>query len=600
MKRMIFIFILLYIFMIIFPIAGAIIEEDWGNYTRIDETKRDGTGTTVTLSQIRKTYSSDDGMYTVTAKDFDTQGTVVLDITFMGRKETAILRGEWDANGTNIVLTPPLKLFDGMMIITPTKITPPRGIFTCCPETEINIDLIRPELFIEFNDDTTSVTYTSRVINPYANWSNESTAMISPFNDTFEENESITIEEIHNAFRKDEEIQVEMNITNYGDAESQNNIVYIDTDSLIIDKGQSYYQLPTLAGENQKTSVGTTNQTISMKLRFPDNPKKTNYTMHAYVKGTKEGITYYYDATKNIILLPSVKLQKSVTKESMLPSRQEVERIYHSIDANQIYRWLQGGEIYVSIGVTNYQNYEIKGLKLKDSVNRQLIIDNQSLEWTFDIKPSEIKEFKYKIKATSPGTFMFPPAELTYNDLNMTWDLLSTTPSTDVHGPCVQVYKKPDMPVIPPGGNVTITVTISNSGDMPSRVKINDSIPENSTFINGSMQYEGILSPKDSAIISYNISVGSEGQIQLPVPGMLINGKEDTGCGEPILGMIMVKEPPPPTPVKTIKVPDETPSENLTTPSLQGQQFGFLEGLIPALMLILAVAVLIILHRTNK
>ena len=65
-------------------------------------------------------------------------------------------------------------------------------------------------------------------------------------------------------------------------------------------------------------------------------------------------------------------------------------------------------------------------------------------------------------------------------------------------------------------------------------------------------------------------------------------------------GIISPKEPPPPTPVKTIKILSEKPSENLIAPPFQAQQYRFLEGLIPALMLILAVAVLIILHRTNK
>lgn len=599
MKKCVLFLSLLYFVLLIFPVAAAIIEEDWGNYTRIDESKRDGSGNTVTLSPLRKSYSSDDGKYTITARDFDSQGAVVLNISFMGRQETIILRGEWDANGTKIVLTPPVELFNGMMIITPTKIVPPTGIFTCCPEAEINIDLIRPELFLEFNEDTTSLTYTYNAVNPYANWSNESISKISPFNESSEETETITVEEKNNVYRMNEQIPVEFTVTNYGDAESQDNIVYIDTDGMIIENGLQYYQLPGLAGKNQKTSFETTSQNRTMKLRFPYPPKKLNYTIHAYVKGTKEGITYYYDATKVITLLPSVKFQKSVTKESMLPSRQEVERIYPSIDANEIYRWIQGGEIFVSIGVTNYQNYEIKGLKLTDSPGKQLTIYNQSLEWTFDLKPYEVKEFKYKLKAQRPGTFMVPPAKLSYSDLNMTWSLLSTTPSTEVHGDCVQVFKKPDNPLITPGSNVTITVTIRNSGDMPSRVRINDSIPENSTFINGRLQYEGVLPPKESAFISYNISIEDEGLIQLPAPEMYINGRKDSGCGEPLLSKIMVKEPAPPSPIKTITVPVENTAENFTPPP-SGQQYRFLEGLIPALMLILAVAVLVILHRTNK
>ncbi len=600
MKRAIIFLSLLYILLIIIPVAAAIIEEDWDNYTRSDSAKRDGSGITVTLSPLRKSFSSDDGKYTVTARDFDTQGTVVLDISFMGRQETVILRGEWDANGTKIVFTPPVELFNKMMIITPKRIVPPAGIFTCCPEAEINIDLIRPELFLEFQDDKTSTTYEYIAVDPFANWSDDAMSKISPFDINSTESETITVDDISNAYRINEQIPVELTVTNYGDAGSNYNVVYIDTDGLIFEEGRSYYQLPTLSGEEQKNAVGPNSYIINITLKFPALPKKLNYTIHAYVKGGKEGITYYYDATKAITLLPSVKLQKSATKESMLLSRQEVERIYHSIDASEIYRWLQGGEFFVSIGVTNYQNHEIKGLWLTDSPGRQLTVNNQSLNWTFDLKPFETKEFKYRANALRPGTFNLPSAQLSYSDLNMTWSLRSTTPSTEVHGPCVQVYKRPDSPVVIPGSIVTITVTIRNNGDMPSRVKINDSIPENSTFINGSMEYEGVLSPKDSTIISYNISVGSEGKIQLPAPGMLLNGKEDTGCGEPILGMIMIKEPtPPPTPVKTMEALDENASENLTK-SPQNQQYGFLEGVIPGLMLILAVAVLIILHRTNK
>lgn len=598
MKRLICFIILLYLITIIFPVAGAIIEEDWLNSTQIDNSSVDDSGITIMLSQLKKSYTSSDGKYTITARDFDAEGMVVLDITYLGRKENVILEGKWNENGTKILLSPPVELFNKMMIITPKKIVPPVGVFTCCPEAEIHIDVLRPDLSIEFKSFNKSLSYQYNKIDPYSNWS------FDPYSDPF--NETIatgtgTIESRSNAYMLNEQIPIEFDITNNGDAESYDNVVYIDTDGLIVESGKTYYQLPTLSGKNQKNFVGPDSQKIKMTLRFPNPPKKLNYVISGSVRGKKEGLIYFAQATNQINLLPSVKLQKSATKESMLPSRLEVERIYHSIDANEIYRWLQGGEIFVSIGVTNYMNYEIKRLRLTDSPGRLLTVDNQSLEWIFDLKPYETKEFKYKAKAPRPGSFSLPSAQLLYSDMNMTWSLRSTAPSTEVHGPCVQVYKKPDSPVVVPDSDVKITITIRNSGDMPSRVSINDSIPENSTFINGTMEYEGILSPKDSAIISYNISVGPEGQMQLPVPKMKINGNESTGCGEPILGKIMIKEPtPPPTPVKTVEIPDENATDNLTTPSIPVQQYRFLEGLIPGLMLILAVAVLIILHRTNK
>jgi len=66
----------------------------------------------------------------------------------MGRQETIILRGEWDADRTKIVFTPPVELFNKMMIITPKN--SPLQAYYMLSEVEINIDMIRPELFLEF------------------------------------------------------------------------------------------------------------------------------------------------------------------------------------------------------------------------------------------------------------------------------------------------------------------------------------------------------------------------------------------------------------------------------------------------------------------
>lgn len=573
----------------IFPVAATIFEEDWGNYTHIDEKKRDSDGKTVTLNYLRKNYTNDDGKYTVSVRDFDAAGKVVLDISFMGKKETVILKGEWDAGGNNIIYSPPVKLFNDMMIITPNKIVPPVGIFTCCPEAEIRIDLIRPELFIEFKNDTNQIiSYKYVALDPYGNWTENPV-----------KNETVNDNGVRNSYRINERIPVELLVTNYGDAESTDNVVYVDTDGLNIENGLTYNQLPVLGGKNQQRYIDSSSQTINMTLRFPSRPEKINYSIHAYVRGKKEGVTYFYDAIRNVTLLPSVNLSKSATLESMIPDRQEVERIYRSIYGNNektdIDRWLQGTDIFVSIGVTNYQNYGIKGLRLKDSAGSGFSADNQSLDWTFDLKPFESREFKYKVRALRPGSLKHPSAQLIFSDLNRTWNLQSRTPITEVHGPCIQVFKKPDQAVIFPGGNTTIAVTIRNSGDMPSRVRINDTIPANSTFIDGILDYEGVLLPRDSAIISYKISIEHSGQLELKSPEMYVNGKNESGCGEPILTKIMVREP---TLVKNISLPAKTTGGNLTV--LPVQQLSLVEGLIPAFLLILAIAVLIILHRTNK
>ena len=592
MKRTLLLVMILFL---LSPSAGAIIEEDWGNYTRAD--KSDDSGNNVTLSWLRKSYTNDIENYTVTLKDFDPTGNVVLDVIFKGQYERVILSGKWDENRTKMILTAKMELFNKTILITPLRIVPPEGIFVCCPEAEININVLRPKLKIEISEDSRSIYSDFTVVNPYANWSGESWK-IDPFDNSFEtKNVSISLRP-DDSYRMYEEIPVEINITNEGDAETSNTAVYIDIDGLRFETGKPFYQLSNLIGTKQQNLPGETSQTIKMKLRFPFPPTKLNYTIHAYVKAVKGDTIYYNDASKTVYFLPSIAIRKSVTQESMLLSRKDVESIYTALDSDSISRWLSGGEIFVSLGVTNHQNYEIKGMKLNDALNRQLIAENISLNWTFNLKPYESKEFKYTLKAMRPGKFNLPSAHLSYSEFNMSWDLLSTAPSTEVHGPCMQVFKKPDKPVLTKGENTTVTLTIRNTGDMPSLVKVIDSLAENVTFLGGRMYYEGKLLPKESTEISYNISLNEYGQMDLPNPRVYVNGKDDPGCGEPLISKILVKEPSEPTSQKTIKIP-ETPASG-EIPALPSKQYGWLEGVLPVFMFVLAVAVLFILHRSSK
>ncbi|MCX9073525.1 MAG: hypothetical protein OIN88_02550 [Candidatus Methanoperedens sp.] len=69
-------------------------------------------------------------------------------------------------------------------------------------------------------------------------------------------------------------------------------------------------------------------------------------------------------------------------------------------------------------------------------------------------------------------------------------------------------------------------------------------------------------------------------------------------CGEPLLSKILVREPQVPAPTKNVTVPVRTPVRTpITTPALPLTQYSWIDGIIPALLLILAIAVLLILHR---
>src|SRR4030067_1554879 len=584
-----------FLLIIFIPFAVGVLEEDWEKYIRVEESMRDKAGQDITLTWLRKSYSNPDEDYSVNVMDFDAQGGVVLVVTYKGRNETIVLSGSWNDNRTKIILPEPIEAFDKTMIITALNIVAPEGVFTCCPEAKIRINLIRPELFLEFDEDTeTTIDY--KLVNPYANW-NISVDRDNPYKSPFDssiETDKNTSKEKHNAYRINDNIPMEITITNYGDNESHSTQLYIDTDGLLFGDGKPNYELPTLGGENQIGFNGKTDYTIKLILKFPPYPAKLNYTVHAYVKGENNNNIYYYDDTKIITLLPSIGFQKSVTKESVLISRKDVESVYPSIDSDEIFRWLQNRDIFVTLAVTNYKNNEIKNIFLYDTLHRQFIIENNSLNWTFDLKPGQTKEFTYKIFTDRPGSFTLPSALLTYADLHLTWNLVSNTPSTDVHGPCIQIFKKPDKPVIIKGNNSNITITLRNNGDMPSKVEVNDSIPENSTLLEGQMHYEGIILPKESVVFSYMMSMDNEGQIELPNPILYLNGKESPVCGGLLTSRILVQRYSPPRAVKTLVIPKETLIK-INEPLLV--KYNWLEGVIPAFMLIIAISVLYMLYK---
>jgi hypothetical protein len=185
----------------------------------------------------------------------------------------------------------------------------------------------------------------------------------------------------------------------------------------------------------------------------------------------------------------------------------------------------------------------------------------------------------------------------------MTWNLVSNVPSTEVHGPCIQILKEPDKPIIIKGNNTNITITLRNIGDMPSKVNVNDSLPENSTLLEGNTYYEGSILPKESALFSYMISMDNEGQVDLPDPILYVNGKESPVCGEIFKSGILVKRYIAPRPMKTIFLPKETPVEIPKDPADDQKnlmiKYNWLEGVIPGFMLLLAIIVLYTLNRKN-
>jgi uncharacterized repeat protein (TIGR01451 family) len=256
----------------------------------------------------------------------------------------------------------------------------------------------------------------------------------------------------------------------------------------------------------------------SLKLKFlPDYSGKT-YTISVTASGKdKEGNIYKDSATKTVSIPAAFDIQKTVSD---------------SILGEGPYPEITGfGDIasiknitFVSIRVDNKMNYPVYGVKLKDTILPGFdFVDNMnrtSLSWDFDINASDHKEFTYTIMAKRQGVYIFPGAELTWAEKGEEVLLLSNGPQTNVSGPYIVVERNFNRTDIHTGETVSVSLSITNTGDLPANITVKDSVPLNATFLSGNLSFSGFLRPRQNEKIAYSV-LANDNVLEFKVPEMI-------------------------------------------------------------------------------
>ncbi len=70
------------------------------------------------------------------------------------------------------------------------------------------------------------------------------------------------------------------------------------------------------------------------------------------------------------------------------------------------------------------------------------------------------------------------------------------------------------------GDTLLVSLSMTNNGDMPTNILVNDSVPQNATFISGTLSFSGFLRPRENARIVYAIMV-NDNIIEFKAPEMI-------------------------------------------------------------------------------
>lgn len=286
-------------------------------------------------------------------------------------------------------------------------------------------------------------------------------------------------------------IEANVTIKNAGNAEASNVVLNIDTDDLELADGKLTQTTSSLEKEEST-------KTLSFSLEIPMLWDEEEFEITAQATAYDiNGEKYMFNGTKTITIKPKseVVLSKSCTKE-----------IY--ID-----------EIgYVSVIARNTGSFAVNSLIVSDSLNENLELgDNVQPEKTITLDPDQtVNVLNYSIKPIKPGTYTLPKATANFTVDGKSYSFESEAPTIEVKGPYIVLEKKANLSAFSPGDDVLVTVYVKNEGNKDANVKIDETVPEGTSYVSGPLSFNSVVNGGSTESFSYALKLENEADIELP------------------------------------------------------------------------------------
>jgi len=202
--------------------------------------------------------------------------------------------------------------------------------------------------------------------------------------------------------------------------------------------------------------------------------------------------------------------------------------------------------------------------------------------------------------AKRQGAYNLPKARLTWNEFQEDFILESNGPRTIVSGPYIVMERSFNKSNINIGDTLLAYLSITNTGNMPINIMVNDSVPQNTTFLSGMLSFSGLLRPSESTRIIYAITA-NDNVIEFQAPEMRSNqqGFEwyETLPSRIISGYSPVVPAATPTiiPTENARMPEQLQSKGIV--QMLDEGFPWLEGAIPIITLFSGIFLLMMLNK---
>ena len=173
----------------------------------------------------------------------------------------------------------------------------------------------------------------------------------------------------------------------------------------------------------------------------------------------------------------------------------------------------------IILNLKNNAKYELQNISISDSIPVNFtVVGNNSLHWTINISAFGEWDIHYLIKPqeSTIKPIALPAASAEFklnNEYNM---VQSNRPQLMVYGPIIVLTKQTNAQEANPGEKINVTVTGENKGSTPTKIIINDQLPQGMSVVSGTMNKEAFLEAGKKVSFSYVLKMDSKKSIKLP------------------------------------------------------------------------------------
>lgn len=177
--------------------------------------------------------------------------------------------------------------------------------------------------------------------------------------------------------------------------------------------------------------------------------------------------------------------------------------------------------VAIRVTISNGGDYDIKNIRLTDSLHEDFAFKFDSpLYWEIpEIKTGQDWGVTYSLRPleTNLDGFKIPVANALFTINNKEYNASSDSPSIVVNGPKIILNKTVDKKIVNISEDVKVTVSVKNVGNIATRTKLIDHLPDGVSLVSGQTSIDSIfLEVNKPQGFSYLIRPKIAGDIELP------------------------------------------------------------------------------------